>query len=821
MFSFRVMAVCAVLCIAGAPLVRAQGFAVPETIFAYSGDGGDVGQYGRVLHDLAGNLHSAYFDATHNDLKYAYGTRDPFTGFVSWTVQRVDTQGDVGRHCDIAVTLDARPIISYLDNTNGALKIAFDQNGDGDFEQDAMVFGRNDITGFFEIQTVDDTAPSTGLYTSVAIDDDNVIHISYKNQTAGSLQYAVGDGVTWTLETADPGPQTGNYTSLVLDNRQATNIPYIFYQDEMNLDLRGVRRIGGAWFTVPSTGILDADGETGFYIDAVITPANDRIYVTYLDLVTAAPNRTDLKMAIIDELAPPTTELVQSCVVSVVVPCGLQVVTGDRGYYASIALDRNGLPTIGHYDNGNGQLMFERRGHTNFPMMGEDPRDIWQTKLLPEDSGNVGLFTSVSHFTYTDPFSMTDLDVAHLGHYDESRQMMRLATVTAGAVTTPTATIVDGAKAGEFSSLALDRNGVPTVAYYDTVQGSLYLSRRSGPPLDPWEAPILIDNSDSYRGTNFAFIEDPHLSPFNSQQSGHYPSMVIDPVGTAHIAYYDRLRTQLRYATLDEGATTPNLFLIETGPKRGEFASQAMNSDGTEFAIAYFQEFEDSIPPDSIGNGPRLRVAIGDGASNWTIESVDASGVVGKYCSAVYDDSGDLHVSYFDETNFNLKYAVRSGGIWLTQTVEDSFDLDGQYTSIGINPLTDQPVISYYDLSNSSLKFAQYDGLQWQIATVDEIGNVGLHSDLTIDRDRNIVYIAYYDLTNGALKIASKTLLSPTWDSFTTIDDVGDVGFRPSTIIDSEGFIRASYYDISRGDLRYTQSAILLLNNVESWERYE
>lgn len=811
-----------VLCVAPPSLLRAGDFLPRETVFAYPGDGNDVGQYGNLKHDLAGNLHAAYYDATRGDLKYAFGVRDPLTGVVTWTVQRVDTAGDVGRYCSMALTLDARPVISYYDATHGDLKVAFDENGDRDFEQDATVPGVNDVTGYAEIRIVDNSSPNTGRWTSIVIDDDNHFHVSYKDQTHGSLRYALYDGTLWTTETVDPGPQVGNYSSIVVDNRQAQNIPYIFYQDEANQDLRGARRLGAAWFPIPPVGPLDSTDDTGNFISAVITPANDRIYISYQNAVAGQPLRADLRMAILDELAPPTTEDVTTCEATSIVPCVLQPTTGDYGYYSSITLDRNGLPVIAHYDNRQGNLILERRLNTAFPPMGVDPRNIWDRKIRPEVSGDVGRFTTADQYTYVDPITSTDVDVIHIGSYDFSRTAMRLSAVTAGSISTANAGIIDGAKAGEFSSIALDPSGTPVVAYYDTVLGSLMLTRHDGPSTAPWSPPQLIDNSDSYRLQGLSFTTDPKLNPNNFQQSGQYVSMVMDPVGTAHLAYHDALRGQLRYATVD-AATATNFFQFDQGPKRGEFASQAMKSDGSLFAVAYFQDVNPTPAnyADPIGNGPRLRVAFGDGAANWTVESVDNSGIVGKYCSCVIDDAGVIHVSYFDETNFNLKYAKRTSTGWQTQTVEDSFDLDGQYTSIGINPVSHLPAISYYDLSESSLKFAQLTQAGWDITTVDDVGNVGLYSILRFDPTRRFEYIAYYDMTKGMLKVTAKPIMGPQWTLVGAVDAGGDLGARPSALVDPQGFLEMTYYDVEHGDLLYDKGATLLLNDAgPSWRRY-
>jgi len=136
-------------------------------------------------------------------------------------------------------------------------------------------------------------------------------------------------------------------------------------------------------------------------------------------------------------------------------------------------------------------------------------------------------------------------------------------------------------------------------------------------------------------------------------------------------------------------------------------------------------------------------------ALEWHIETVD--GGIGGHTSISLDSNGYPHISYFDETNYDLKYAYFDGSSWQIETV-DSEGYVGIYTSLSLDS-GDYPHISYRDETNYDLKYAYFDGSSWQIETVDSEGNVGMSTSLFLDSG-DYPHISYYDYTNGYLKYA-------------------------------------------------------------------
>jgi hypothetical protein len=77
---------------------------------------GDMGYYCSLALDSSNNPHISYHDYDNRDLKYA-----SWTG-ASWNIETVDSSGDVGRYPSLVLDSTGNPHISYGDLTNGDLK---------------------------------------------------------------------------------------------------------------------------------------------------------------------------------------------------------------------------------------------------------------------------------------------------------------------------------------------------------------------------------------------------------------------------------------------------------------------------------------------------------------------------------------------------------------------------------------------------------------------------------------------------------------------------------------------------------------------------
>ena len=126
--------------------------------------------------------------------------------------------------------------------------------------------------------------------------------------------------------------------------------------------------------------------------------------------------------------------------------------------------------------------------------------------------------------------------------------------------------------------------------------------------------------------------------------------------------------------------------------------------------------------PDPLGGGIRAAYRI-----------VDATGDVGYYSDMELHPANSLPaISYYDQTNGNLKYAwLQESGDWLIEVVDEVGDV-GSYTSLEFSSIG-QPHIAYYDATNRRPKYAFFNGAEWVVNTLDYPREGGQFMSLALD----------------------------------------------------------------------------------------
>ncbi|MBM3473142.1 MAG: hypothetical protein FJX75_07750 [Armatimonadetes bacterium] len=315
---------------------------------------------------------------------------------------------------------------------------------------------------------------------------------------------------------------------------------------------------------------------------------------------------------------------------------------------------------------------------------------------------------------------------------------------------------------GEYSSLALDTNSKPYIAYYDATNGDLKYATK---PASKW----LTSTVDA------------------AGDVGRWCSLVLDSFERPHISYYDATNQSLKYARW-----TGTKWAIETVEDHskddlGQYASLALDSSDRPH-ISYYHVTDS-----------RLRYARWTG-SDWAIKFVGTSDL-GTYSSIVVDSDGVRHIAYHDIRDKELRHAWNTGTGWDDERVDSDGDV-GQFTSIALDNVK-RPRISYYDATSGALKLATYTGSGWDVQTVDDAGDVGAGTSIDLDAT-NHVSIAYYDATNEDVKYARWD--GAAWD-IEPAETTGRVGASPSMKLGFATLPYISYQQTRTQDLRFATPA--------------
>ena len=693
----------------------------------------------------------------------------------SWYIITVDSSLNVGSYASLAVDSLGNPRIAYYDETNGALRFAYSQNGGYNWTllppvdtfgpQPAVAYDPENPTIEQMLQpylkkpaSVLDNLPGKNLsqlapvqdetgaggYTSIATDSLNRVHISYYDWTNGLLKYARWDGVNWTIQTVDGDPETdlnvGKYSSIAVDQY---NLAHISYMDEKYDGLKYAVDNGNSW----SSDEIDS---------------------------RQAPNYR-------------------------------------YGGYSSLVLNSNGTPFISYQDWQNLDLWFA----TPVSSGGNcGPEASWL--CVKVDGGNyTGFYTSIGLSGSTLLISYGEQDTGAL----------RLAQSYDNGKKWSTETRDDGNGAGWYTSLAVDPDGYAGISYYSNENGLFSFIQDSE---DGWYTTGLVSAADLLPAPSLAIssINVPNVGYFNdtgdqiklatgygwskqvaSTQGSSLLSVQLTQSGSPVVAYYDPIANNLVYAYLSGGVWYYST--VDDTYGSGMYPSLALDSADRPY-ISYYD-----------GVNGALKFAYWNGTA-WLIQDVELSSAdVGQYNSLVLSkNSGNCYallptgicpmISYYDFTNQHLKFAFLSViGAWATQVADgntlgnDNADNPLPHSNSIALDYSGNLHISYYDQANGYLR--QVVGTRdasawiWSASQVVDTGNVGQYNSIAINA-ANTVYVSYYDVTNSRLKLATQT--SGIW-SLEVVDGAPGAGAGTSVALFTNGQPGIAYFDSSSEAVRF------------------
>ncbi len=233
-------------------------------------------------------------------------------------------------------------------------------------------------------------------------------------------------------------------------------------------------------------------------------------------------------------------------------------------------------------------------------------------------------------------------------------------------------------KSEQIPDIALDTDNHPVVSYYDTDAGNLNITHC---------------NDRNCKGG-----DESVTSPDTSNAVGQYPSIELDTNGYPVIAHYDATNFDLRLTHCND-----------------------INCTGVE-----------------------------------TTTAVDSTGTVGLYPSLALDSSNFPVIAYYDTTNTALKF-VHCNDLYCVGDVPITLDGSGADNVGGLQNSISMvldgsgfPVITYYDNTNTDLKFIHCDDAncvgETPITIASSANDIGRNANLVLDGS-GLPMIVYGDQT--------------------------------------------------------------------------
>lgn len=350
----------------------------------------------------------------------------------------------------------------------------------------------------FGLETVE-SQDQVGEYLWLVLDDAGWPRMSYYKRTGGQLRYAWKDETGWQDIPVDGSgsENVGRYTAMCLDADQQ---PHISYFDDDNVDLKHAWRDGDGWHAET----VDAVGNVGRYSTIRFEPPST-FHIVYHD-----EGKGDVKYAVGGPGAW-TISVVDS--------------VGIVGVKARMSLDEAYRPHAAYYDATNGALRIAWLEEGGWQMETIDSGD-------GQDVGNyasIVLAGSTRHISY---YNATTTNPEYIrgepGNWNHS--------------------IIEHSPgdSGRFTSIQLDGQGRPVVAFYDFSLGQLKLARRNG----SWDVQIVDGGAPLDVGTHAALL--------------------LDSGDAAHVGYYNLTRQSLVYGL---GSPTVPVRSISFGELRRMFGT--------------------------------------------------------------------------------------------------------------------------------------------------------------------------------------------------------------------------------------------------------
>lgn len=281
--------------------------------------------------------------------------------------------------------------------------------------------------------------------------------------------------------------------------------------------------------------------------------------------------------------------------------------TANSGKFPSLAFDSAGTPHISYYDASNHLKYARLNGST------------WVTVIV-DQAADVGQYSSIVVDSSGNP---------HIAYYDATNKRIKYVSYNGTAWITPVIIETNSCGGYDSISLALTSQGWPRFSYHDNCSNTDNLKFAWWDGFN-WSVSSIDNNGDV----------------------GDYSSLVLDADDFPRISYmfdsnYGAPPTDdLRYIRWTGTGWTP-IQAVDSVGDVGGYTSIAIGTDGFVH-IAYFDYLN--------GNLKYARYT----GSSWEVKTIDSSGNVGYYATLTLDSNNLPHIAYYDDTAKDLKYIRRN-----------------------------------------------------------------------------------------------------------------------------------------------------------------
>ena len=653
---------------------------------------GTVGDRTAIAVDRLGTVHIAYVRTDNATLRYLY---QPLNG--AWSsAQTITSSGSPA--FSLAADGSGIPKVAYRTGTD--VKFVDRNNSAGTWNSEQQVSANADLpalsldgegrpyivhlvngtfkflkvstrvaaTGSWIPQTVDSTTSDVIGNPDIAVQPDGSLGVSYRDTTTHVLKYATNRSGVWKPETVFQGGNSGLECTLGLD-RQGN--PATAYYDSsftgLRLSTSGIRLLAPlgeeqwAWGT---TQAIRWAGSGPVDVELSTDGGN-----TYAPLVTNISGG-------VYTLTVPSSSTAQARV--------------RITRLSPFASDESPQPFI----------------------LAERFANPWWTAPV-DTTGSTGSFCSLF---------LDSNDNPRIAYYSASAGRLRYAAKSGSKWYIES---VNGASlGGQYASLAVARDGIAHISYYDFTSGHLdlrYATKVSGAWSD-----TLLDGT----GT-----------------TGRMTSLTLDPFGQPEISYYDQTNQRLRFASRATG-----VWALETIDTQGRGIS-SLKVDGLGNAHV------------SYGSTTGLRYALRTPTAGWGVpEVVDGSSTsTGGINSISLDGSGQPHIAYSKQVPFGftstLWYAERQGTGWRHEVVDDQ-DFYGSNAVLRVDE-QGTPHICYL-AADGDIRHAYRRGGVWLSEVADPVDVLSYHSigtylSMVLDSQGN-PRLCHQDINSADLLYTSRAI---------------------------------------------------------------